>query len=323
MNTRALVLYPEEYNPGKLLEMASRADELGYDSVWVGDSYFSKARLEALTTLAAVAVVTKNAKLGTATLISPLRDTVWLALQWATIDMLSKGRTILGLGVGGGSADAGGPSFTKEFVVAKVPYHERGRLLEEQIELLRLAWTNDLVNFKSEYFNLENVAIEPKPIQRPCPIWISNNPQIFDNIGTKAYERMMRRVGKMADGWMTCTANPEQYSRNWKQVQHFAREAGRDAEKISPAYQMIMNINEDRNEAVREATEFINRYYGTTDPLDKSFWKVDPFGRADECIKKIDALAKAGAKTFIIRFASPNQSAQLERFTKLILPSFR
>src|SRR5207249_261858 len=180
VNTRCPVIYPEHYPAARMVDLGEELERLGYDTVFVGDNYFSKPRLESTATLAAIAGRTRRIKLATSALIAPLRNTVWLALGWATIDLIANGRTILVVCVGGGSAEAGGPEFTREFDVAGVPYAKRGAILEEQIEVLRRLWTEPRTTFKGQFHNLENIAFGPKPAQPGGPpIWIANNPQIF------------------------------------------------------------------------------------------------------------------------------------------------
>jgi alkanesulfonate monooxygenase len=324
VNTRAPIIYPKHYPAHRLPDLAAQVEKLGYDTVFVGDNYFSKPRLESTTTLAAVASRTKRVKLATSALISPLRNTVWLALQWATVDQLSNGRTVLVTCVGGGSAEAGGPEFTREFEVAGVPYNKRGAIMEEQIEVLRKLWTEPKTTFKGQFHTLENIAFGVKPVQRRCPaIWIANNPQIFP-LNAAVVERMLRRVGRMADGWQTCLATPDEYRSLYGRIQQYAREAGRDPDAIVPSYQVLMNVNRDRSRARKEALEFTNKYYVTTyKSIEESMWERDPFGTPDDCIKKLKGIIEAGCRSFSFRFASPDQFEQVERFTKSVLPALK
>lgn len=324
VNTRCPVIYPQHYSASRLVDLGEQVEKWGYDTIFVGDNYFSKPRLESTTTLAAVAARTKRVKLATSALITPLRNTLWLALGWATIDLISNGRTILVACVGGGSAEAGGPEFTREYDVAGVPYGKRGRLMEEQIELLRKLWTEPRTTFKGEFHNLENIAFGPKPAQpNSPPIWIANNPQIFP-LDTDVVQRMLRRVGRMAYGWQTCLATPDEYRTLLGRIREYAKEAGRNPEEIVPSYQVLLNVNRDRQAARREALEFINKYYVTTyKSVEESMWERDPFGTPDECIKKLRGLIEAGCRSFSFRFASPHQFEQVERFTKEVLPALK
>lgn len=323
LNTRCPILYPSSYSASDMIKLATMAEENEYRSVWVGDNYFSKPRLESITTLAAVASRTTRVKLGTAALISPLRDTLWLALAWSTLDIISSGRTILAVCVGGGSAEAGGPEFMKEFEMAKVPYGRRGRILSEQIEILRKLWSEQTVTYVSKDHKIDRISFDPKPSQKPTvPLWISSNPHIF-TVKPSTKEAMLRRVAALGDGWMTVVASPDEFQTQWRTIIEFVRSYGRSESQIEPAYQMSVNINEDERKAHDEARDYLNRYYSTNyERLDRTFWKTDPFGRPAEVVKKIEGLATAGVKTMILRFASPDQFTQFEKFTREILPSF-
>ena len=324
VNTRCPIIYPKHYPAPRLVDLAVLVEKLGYDTVFVGDNYFSKPRLESTTTLAAIASRTKRVKLATSALISPLRNTVWLALQWASVDQLSSGRTVLVACVGGGSAEAGGPEFTREFDVAGVPYNKRGAIMEEQIEVLRKLWTEPKTTFKGQFHTLENIAFGVKPVQRGCPpIWIANNPQIFP-LSAGVVERMLRRVARLADGWQTCLATPEEYRSIYGRIQQYAKEAGRDPNEIVPGYQVLMNVNRDRAKARKEALEFTNKYYVTTyGSIEESMWERDPFGTPDDCIKKLRGIIEAGCRSFSFRFASPDQFEQVDRFTRSVLPALK
>lgn len=324
VNTRVPVIFPDDYDIDQLLDLAVHSENLGYDSVWVGDNFFSKPRLESITMLSAIAARTKRVALGTAALISPLRNTVWLALSWGALDRISKGRTILGICVGGGSAEAGGPGFTAEFDVARVPYKKRGRLLEEQIALLRELWSDGPVEREDEFHTLPGVDLKPKPQrQGGPPIWVSSNPQVFD-IEAPIVERMLRRVARMTDGWMSCTATPDEYRSLWNRVLEYADEYGREKDSLTPAYQVTLNVNEDREAARADATEVLNRYYSTTHTdLSEGMWDRDPFGTPQEVLEHLCRMKEAGVRTFIFRFASRNQAEQVDRFTDSVLPGLR
>jgi alkanesulfonate monooxygenase SsuD/methylene tetrahydromethanopterin reductase-like flavin-dependent oxidoreductase (luciferase family) len=324
VNTRVPVIYPENYSARDLVEMAVHVEELGYDTIYVGDNFFSKPRLESTTTLAAIAARTKRAKLATSALISPLRNTVWLALQWATVDQISNGRTVCVVCVGGGNAEAGGPEFTREFDVAGTEYKRRGAIMQEQIDALRALWADGVTDFDGEFHHYEHINFGPKPVQRPAPpIWIANNPQIFP-LDSRIVERMLRRVARQADGWQSCLATPEEYRTMLDRIQEYSVEYGRAADAVVPSYQVLMNANPDRETARREALDFINRYYGSSFPsIDVSMWERDPFGTPEECIEKLRGIIDAGCRSFSFRFASPHQAEQVQRFTEEILPALK
>src|SRR4051794_20267159 len=150
-----------------LLALAKRAEGLGYDSIWVGDSILARPRHEPLTLLSAVAARTRKAELGTAVLLPALRNPVVLAHGIATLDQISEGRFILGVGI---ASDV--PNIRAEFVACSVPFEKRvGRMLEG-LRLCRELWSGEPVNWNGRWV-LENAMLGPTP-HRPGgpPIWI-------------------------------------------------------------------------------------------------------------------------------------------------------
>src|SRR6202040_1556718 len=150
-----------------LLELAARAERLGFGSVWVGDSLLARPRHDPLTLLAAVAARTQRAELGTAVLLPALRNPVVLAQQIATLDQISQGRYILGVGI---ASDV--PNIRAEFVAAGVPFEKRvGRMLEG-LRLCRALWTGKPVDWDGRW-PVRNGVLGPTP-HRPGgpPIWI-------------------------------------------------------------------------------------------------------------------------------------------------------
>src|SRR6202011_2755717 len=149
-----------------LLALAERAEGLGFDLIWVGDSLLARPRHDPLTLLAAVAARTKKAELGTAVLLPALRNPVVLAQQIATLDQISQGRYILGVGI---ASDV--PNIRAEFVAAGVPFEKRvGRLLEG-LRLARSLWSGQPVNWDGRW-KLEHGVLSPTPCRAGGPpIW--------------------------------------------------------------------------------------------------------------------------------------------------------
>src|SRR5687768_17036215 len=199
--------------PELLLQTAERAEAAGcFDSLWVGDNYLSKPRLEALITLAGLATRTKQLRLGTICLASfPLRDPLLLALQWASLDLLSGGRTILAVCIGG--SPNMGPLFAKELEVAGVTSSERAPRMEEGIELLRRFWAPEPVTYEGRFYSYQDVEVLPKPVQERVPIVIAVNPP--KGIKPALEERALRRVARLADGWQTDGTPPPLFRERW------------------------------------------------------------------------------------------------------------
>ncbi|HEV2440049.1 MAG TPA: LLM class flavin-dependent oxidoreductase [bacterium] len=305
-------------DPRVLLETADRAEASGvFDSVWVGDNFTSKPRLESIVTLAAIAGRTQRLKLGAICLASfPLRHPLPLALQWASLDLASGGRTILAVCAGG--SDRMGPQYAAELAAMGVASKERIGRLEEGIALLRAFWSGP-VTHHGTYFRFDNVDLLPRP-QRRIPIVLAVNPNSPDPAVT---ERAMRRVARMADGWQTDGTPPGIFRARWDQVREYAAEYGRADEVTHNSLHLMVNINDDMAKAKREAVEFLEHYYGagviTQEKLDS--WLA--FGPPAAVVDKVMAFVEAGCNTVVMRFTSPDQRRQLERCVADIMPKLR
>ena len=172
-----------------LLKLAEKAEDLGYDSVWVGDSLLARPRHEPLTLLAGVAGRTTNIALGTAILLPALRNPVVMAHQISTLDQVSDGRTIIGVGI---ATDQ--ENIRNEFMAAGVPFEKRvGRMLEG-LRLCRALWSGDAVDWNGRW-TVKQGVLGPLPIQKNGPpIWIGGGA-----------EANIKRVGEEFDGWFPIT----------------------------------------------------------------------------------------------------------------------
>lgn len=307
-----------------LLDVAVQAEGSGqFDSIWVGDNFLSKPRLEALMALSAIAARTSRVKLGTICLASfPLRHPLPLALQWASLDVISGGRTILVVCNGGAASD--GPLFRKELESMGVKSRERVARVEEGIQLLRAFWGPDPVTWESEFYRFNEVQVLPKPVQARVPIAIAANPGALTGAPDPAIEeRVLRRVARLADGWQTDGTPPEVLRSRWQRIQEYAAEYGRADEVSHLSLHLMVNINDDRAAAYTESVEFLNRYYGigTVTPSFLEHWLA--FGSPQAVAEKIATFVDAGCTTPVLRFTAFNQHAQLERCVAEVMPLVR
>ena len=307
----------------ELLELADYAEASGlFESLWVGDNLLAKPRLESITLLSALAGRTHRCRLGTACMASfPLRNPIVLAAQWGALDCLSGGRTVLTACIGGGSPRgniAGG--FVSEYDAMQINPGERVGRMEEGIDVLRILWTQDPASFKGRFFEFSGIAVRPQPVQKPCPpIWIANNPWVFGAPGAGHSLRQIDRVARLADGWMTVGATPEQFAGAWQAIREATQSHGRDPKAMDNSMYFSLNINEDEAAAYTESKRFLDEYYSSDWPE----WKVNVwtgYGAPEQCASRIRALRDAGVETMIIRFASYDQKAQLARFIKEVAP---
>jgi probable F420-dependent oxidoreductase len=174
---------------------------------------------EPLTLMSYLAAITARLQLVTAILILPQRQTALVAKQAAEVDVLSGGRLRLGIGVGWNPV---------EYEALGEDFQNRGRRCEEQIAVLRALWTQEVVNFTGQWHRITHAGLNPRPIQRPIPIWIG--------AGRSARpippEAALRRIGRLADGWFPMFAPGEEGRNAIARMWGYAREAGRDPAAI-------------------------------------------------------------------------------------------
>jgi probable F420-dependent oxidoreductase len=228
----------------ELIELIELADELGYDSAWgndhvtapayVRDNYADPPRFyEPLVVFAAAARVTKRIRLGTGVLVLPLRDPVLLAKQLATLDQLSHGRVIAGVGVG---------AYREEFELANprlAAAANRGRLLDESIEALLQLLSGEPSTFDGEYHAFGELQLQPAPVQRPLPLYIGGNaPQAIE------------RAARFGHGWLPGAVPYERLRSGRTEIRRRAEELGRDPDTISIAPQYMCCIGKNKEEAL-------------------------------------------------------------------------
>ena len=305
-----------------VLHAARVAEASGYfHSVWVGDNLLSKPRVEAIVTLTAIAAHSEQVKLRTICLASfPLRDPILLAIQWASLDVLSHGRTILSVCNGGSAYD--GPQFANELATFGVQSHERAGRVVEGMEILRRLWSEDSVTHHGKYYQFSNVQALPKPVQQPLPILIAANPKP-GQADAATVDRIMRRVATHADGWQTDATPVDVFRERFDTIRGYAAELGRDPASLDSCLHLMVNINEDRDQAYREAETYLTSYYGAgaVSRERAELWLA--YGSPEAVIEKIQAYIDAGCTMPVLRFVSPDLEGQLQRCIEEVLPAFR
>ena len=237
-----------------MLDLAEMADVSGpFQSVWVGDSLFGKPRLEAIVLLAGIAGRTRTVRLGPACMASfTLRDPAQLAYQWASLDLLAEGRTVMVACTG--IVEQSG--LQVEAATYNVTNKDRVERLTEWITILKLLWTEDNVTFEGKHYRFENVTIEPKPAAKPRPpIWIANNARGDRDL----IRRTHRRVVRHADGWQTAIFDPEDLAWRLNDIREQAVEHGRNPDEIETHLYHNININENRRRPSRNRRAFSMR----------------------------------------------------------------
>ena len=300
----------------ELIETAKLAEQSGvFESVWFGDSLIHKPRLEAITMLAAVATHTKKVRLGTICMASfPVRHPVLLAIQWASLDQISQGRALLGVCIGGGHEG--------ELRAFGVKREERVGRMKEGIELLRQIWSDKEVEHKGRYYTLEGYNIVPKPLQKPPPIWIAVSPE-REQAGDKVVDQAMRRVGALADGYITMGVTAGELGKRLRVIEQTAAEIGKDLSRFEVAIHGMVNINDNKRAAYAQAKDYFNRYYGPTYPPESLIKVWLAHGPPKDCAGLVQEWIDMGITTPVLRFTSNDQPGQVKRFIEEVLPLLR
>ena len=300
-----------------MLTLARQADaDQRWDSIWVGDSLLAKPRLDALGLMSALAVQTDRVRIGPACFAStPLRPALLLAYQWASLDLLSNGRSIFVACMG--APGAGGGDMSAEFDAFCIPTESRMRRMEEAIEVMRLLTSRDDVSYHGEHNDFEHVTIEPRSVQRPVPIWVTSNPA--PHLARNRHNGLSR-VARLGDGWMTTFQPPQIVREYMADIRGHAADAGRDLpDDFEVAVYYNVNVNEDRAAALAEAKKYLDAYY-TTDYSEAQLNLWVAMGGPEQCAADIRAYIDAGATTVTLRLCSYDQQHQYRRVTEEVLP---
>jgi alkanesulfonate monooxygenase SsuD/methylene tetrahydromethanopterin reductase-like flavin-dependent oxidoreductase (luciferase family) len=283
-------------DPNSIYDLADRTEALGFHSVWVGDSVVAKPRLDPLTTLAAVGARTRRIRLGTAVYLAALRNPVLVAHMVGTVDWLSRGRVDLGIGY----SRPNDPVQEHEYRVLGHDPARRIKMSEELVEILRKLWRESNVSYAGAFSSFEHVTVEPKPIQPGgVPIWLASN----------AIEPGLKRVARMADGWLNNITDPRTYKECLEKIRAYAAEAGRVPQAIGPG--LYFTLAAGGRPAVEEGRKFLSQYYNRPyEAVAKAMLCV--MGDWAQVMDQIQAYHEAGAHTFVLRFATSEQLQHLE-----------
>jgi len=291
-----------EGRPGAapLLTLAEKAEDLGYDSVWIGDSLLARPRHEPITLLAAVAGRTRKVQLGTAVLLPAFRNPVVLAHQVATLDQASDGRVILGVGIAGDMAN-----IRAEFEAAGVPFDKRvGRMLEG-LSLCRALWSGEPVDWDGRW-KVEKGVLGPTPVQK-------NGPPIW---GGGSVTGALKRAAKNYEGWFpTGPADPAIWGEQWRETQGYVKDAGRDVDAFTGAVYLTLALDDDTEKANAKVNTFLEDYY--MQPAEHLRKRQACYGGPPEgAAEWLKGYVDQGASHLMLRFAG-DHDRHLEAFTKV------
>jgi alkanesulfonate monooxygenase SsuD/methylene tetrahydromethanopterin reductase-like flavin-dependent oxidoreductase (luciferase family) len=308
--TRGVVMQSARRPPvGACWTMARLADQAGYDAVWIGDSVVAKPRLEPLTTLAYLAAITTRVRLGTATLLPALRHPVVLAHEIANVDQISRGRVVLGLGVGWSL-----PSAEREWAACGADHKRRARRLEEHVLAWRMLWRGEPVTYRGSDFELSGHALGPLP-------WHPGGPPVLITAGNRGemLAASFDRFARLGDGIITTYLFPDECRVVRERAEEALDRLGRPRLDFPLCVYVTVRMEDDVHTAERVTADFLAAYYGGG-VQERGAMGLGPAGAV---VATLQAFGAAGATDLCIRFIGDDQEAQLERFTAEVLPALQ
>lgn len=311
--------------PTSLADMGAylrRAEDLGFESALLIDHLlvappaYRTTWLEPVSLIAALAGVTRTMRLGTLVLVLPFRDPVAFAKEWATLDWLSGGRTILGVGVGWHEG---------EFAALRIPFRERGRRMNEMLESITALWAGDHVTYEGQFYRFEDLSIDPKPIQRPHPpIWIGGGTQPSEKIYGQQVDTVrpvLRRIAKYAATWVPhSSATAEMVATDWAVIREEMAGFGRDPDEMTKVYSNFVYVLRPGETPDSAAARF--RVFSG---MDLDYWReFYLLGEAEEVAERIRGkVAALGGVEHVILNPLDWEPDTLERLASDVLPLVR
>jgi probable F420-dependent oxidoreductase len=277
----------------------------GFDSLWSGDHIsFHNPIYESLTLLASYIGITSRIKLGTAVYLLALRSPAVAAKMSATLDALSDGRLIFGVGVGGENP--------KEFEVCGVPHAERGARVNEAIDVVRALWRDSPASFRGRFSRFEGVSLDPKPLQQPGPpIWIGGRS-----------DAALARAARQGDGWISYVVHAARYAQSAARIREEAERLRRRLDGFVHAHLAFVTLDRDYEKARDTWVRLLSKRYAQDfGPLAAKYGFI---GTADQCAEQIERFIEAGCTYFVMNPICDNADteAQFEQIADDLLPRF-
>lgn len=291
----------------ELVELVELVDRSGYDSLWVGDHVsFAVPILDPLLQLAQAAVASRRLTLGTGVYLLPLRHPAPVAKQVSTLDHLTEGRLIFGVGVGG--------EFPKEYELCGVPHNERGARLAEGVAVLRKLWTGEKVSHDGRFYGpFTDISMRPPPRQRGGPpLWFA---------GRK--DAALRRIGRIGDGYLSYVVTPDMYRAALVTIADAAAEAGRDLPTFGTGHLLFARLDDTYEKALDHASETLSVRYAMD--FRKPAMRYCALGTPQQVAERIREFHAAGVRHVVLDLLGPyeQRNAQIEQFAAEAMPLLR
>ncbi len=304
---RNFTAYPEMPNARQLVDYGVCVEELGYDSVWVWDHMLLGVDpnfpiIDSLTVLTGIAARTTRIKMGTGILVLTLRNPVTLAKQLSSMDQLSGGRLIMGMASGW---------YKREFDAVGVPFDRRGKIMDENLEIMKRLWTEAKVDGQYTHHNLSAAVMYPKPYQQPrLPILIGGY-----------VDKVLQRAATAGDGWLTYFYRPEDFKRSWEKVRNFAKQAGKDPDALLNASQLPIMVGPSKQAVSDDMMDWLNKEWDFPAHSDCSRESA-VMGSVDDCVAQLREHIAAGVQK-IIFVPYKYRMDQIETIAREIIPRLK
>jgi probable F420-dependent oxidoreductase len=288
-----------QFEPASFRSYLNRAEELGFESAWTQESVLGAgAQLAPLEVMAYAAAGTSRLRLGCVVFVTPLHGPVHLAKSLSTLDQLSGGRLDVGIGTGGKARPFEAFGITSDRYLAR---------FTEGLALMKALWTESRVTFDGEFWQLNDAAMEPKPVQKPHPpVWFGANA-----------EPALRRAVRLGDGFFGAGSAPTaSFAGQVEIVRRALAEAGRDPAAFPIAKRIYIAVDDDATLARERINDGMARIYGHRVP---SIEAAAVAGTAADCIREVNAVAAAGAGQILFT-AVFDQREQMERLASQVMP---
>ena len=287
-----------------LVALVKLVDDSGYDSLWAGDHIsFPLAIFDPLLQLAQAAVVSRRLMFGTSVLLLPLRHPTPVAKQVTTLDHLTEGRFILGVGVGG--------EFPREYAASDVPHGERGARLAEGVTVLRKFFSGEPVTHHGRFYGpFEDVPMKPPPRQlNGPPIWFAGR-----------RDAALRRIGRLGDGYLSYVVSPDMYRAALATIADAAARAGRDPAPFGTGHLLFTRLDHTYEEALDHATETLSMRYAMD--FRKAAERYCALGTPAMVAERIRAFYAAGVRHVVLDLIGPYEQKhdQIAWFAQEAMP---
>ena len=291
---------PDERDGRRFVEAV---DQLGFDSIWTGDHVaFAIPILDPIVQLAQAATYSDRLKIGTCVYLLPLRHPGPVAKQIATLDLLSGGRLIFGIGIGG--------EFQSDFDVSGIPIGERGARLTESIEVLRALWSGQPTSHGGRHFSFDDITMLPAPHQPGGPpIWCGGR-----------QDAALRRAGRLADGYVSYVITPDRFKRSLETIATSFAESQRNDDRYGSGHLLFARIDKDYETALDVAAHHLSVRYAMD--FQEPAKKYCALGSAADVAADIIKFYDAGCRTIVLDMIGPYEERpeQLEAVATGVLP---